>query len=259
MQQVAQCGWCGARYVREGDGLCPHCLLRQRYTQLNHVQSTVLLKALRVFAPIEFAYSLQIFQERSMLHQAIIDLKYHGYLRNGLSLGHLLGRYVASADQRPAFDAIVPVPLHWRKQLIRGYNQSQLIARGMAKELGLPVLHVLRRNRFTTTQTHMPDLARRLNNMSNVFSLWHPERAHGKHLLLVDDVVTTGATIGNCARALRAIPGVRLSLASVAVTMRMFGGGMLRLLGDYGDADVDAQPTSPIGPSGIAYLGACSY
>lgn len=183
-----------------------------------------------------------------MLHQAVIDLKYRGVVDNGYMLGRLLGQNMLAVAQQARFDAIVPVPLHRRKTVARGYNQARLIAQGLSETLALPVLPLLRRKRFTTTQTRMPDLAHRLNNMHDVFSLSHPEKAVGKHLLLLDDVITTGATIGGAAYALRDIAGLKLSVASIAVTMRLFGGNMLNLLGGAYSESPDMLPLPPSAP-----------
>jgi ComF family protein len=102
-----------------------------------------------------------------------------------------------------SFDAIVPVPLHWRRYQYRGFNQAIELARPISHELGLPMItRVLRRTRYTLPQVGLgPD--ERRQNIKGAFTVRQPERIKGKRLLLVDDVYTTGATLDECARTLK--------------------------------------------------------
>ena len=122
---------------------------------------------------------------------------------------------IAGAGWSP--DGIVPVPLHRRKQADRGFNQSELIAEGIAGVLQIPVLRkVVVRSRFTDSQT---DKSRedRVANVAGAFRLTDPGQIGGRHLLLTDDVLTTGATLEACARALLSAPGVRVSIATAGL------------------------------------------
>jgi len=146
-----------------------------------------------------------------MLH----SLKY----QNGRQVGHMLGQLIGQellANQAFAMpDAVVPVPLHPKKKRIRGYNQSELIAQGIAKALGKPCRPgLVGRVRHTASQTNK-NREQRLTNVANAFEA--SPLAANLHLLLVDDVITTGATLGACGNALLAHPGVKLSIAAAAV------------------------------------------
>lgn len=114
-------------------------------------------------------------------------------------------------------DVIIPVPLHPRKQKLRGYNQSECIARGVSAVTGIPidVSSVLRR-RHTETQTRK-SAYERWENVDGIFLLRYPERFVGKHILIVDDVLTTGATTTACADALKDVGGVHVSILTLAV------------------------------------------
>jgi ComF family protein len=118
-----------------------------------------------------------------------------------------LGRHLANAladgfgEALDGFDGIVPVPLHWRRRLLRGYNQAERIARPLAGRLGLPVVAALRRSRPTPPQTSLGKAAR-LANLRRAFRVPHPRKVRGLRLLLVDDVATTGATLEAAAAAL---------------------------------------------------------
>ena len=119
-----------------------------------------------------------------------------------------LGRHLALAladelgEALDGFDAIVPVPLHWRRRLARGYNQAERIASPLAARLGLPLVPALRRTRRTPPQTSLGKAAR-LANLRQAFRVPRPGRVRGLRLLLVDDVATTGATLDMAAGALR--------------------------------------------------------
>ena len=121
-------------------------------------------------------------------------------------------------------DRIVPVPLHWRKRLRRGYNQAEYLAEGIARALRAEVdRHSVRRIRNNPAQA-LHRHAERWDNVEGIFAVRRPERLAGHHLLLVDDVLTTGATLLSCAETiLRAAPDCRLSVAVLAVPQREFG------------------------------------
>ena len=114
-------------------------------------------------------------------------------------------------------DAIVPIPLHWRRKLERHYNQSYHIAKGISRSTGIPIWeNVVKRMVNNVSQTRVAR-DERLNNVKNIFRVADAEKVKGKHLLLVDDVITTGATIKSCAKELAKVSGVKISVLSLAV------------------------------------------
>lgn len=118
-------------------------------------------------------------------------------------LARPLGALLVSAIPREqGFDAVVPVPLHWRRRLARGFNQSRLLAAAVAKRYGVPVTDALKRARATSTQAGLTH-ARRRANVAGAFAARRKEAVAGKRVLLVDDVMTTGATATACAAALK--------------------------------------------------------
>jgi len=119
-----------------------------------------------------------------------------------------------------AFDAAVPVPLYWRRRLQRGFNQAELLARGLARRTGIPVVKALGRLRPTPTQAGLSNSARR----QNVSRAFRSRSVQGKRILLIDDVMTTGATASSCALALKQAGAKRVALLTVArVDRRMEG------------------------------------
>ncbi|HEX3748798.1 MAG TPA: ComF family protein [Bryobacteraceae bacterium] len=122
------------------------------------------------------------------------------------------------------FDAVTPVPLHWRKRWQRGFNQSELLARAIARRRGIPVVRALRRTRFTQTQAGLSNTERR-RNVAAAFQCRRPAFAlAGKRVLLIDDVMTTGSTAAVCARALKQAGAARVVLATVARVDRRLEG-----------------------------------
>ncbi len=150
------------------------------------------------------------------LHNAIIHLKYHGESARAAHLGELLAGAIDD-DTLLKADGIVPVPLHPRRFRDRGYNQAELLARRAATLSGVPLVPVLRRVRDTPRQVGS-NLAQRHGNVAGAF---HADTAicRGKHLLIVDDVLTTGATLASCAEALRAAGTTSVSVLTLARQM----------------------------------------
>jgi ComF family protein len=135
---------------------------------------------------------------RGLVHR----FKYRGQWRHAFEMGRWFGRILAESDAYAGVDVIVPVPLHLRKTLKRGYNQSSYIAAGMSREMGVSVEEraVVRHinNRSQTERSK----SERWENVEGIFAVRRPERLVDRHILLVDDVLTTGATIGSCAEAI---------------------------------------------------------
>ena len=127
-----------------------------------------------------------------------------------------LGRFLALALPRAEqFDAVVPMPLHWVRRWRRGFNQSELLAREIARRLSLPVRSLVRRTKATSSQAGLTNAKRRAN-VSGAFRVPRPPNVHGLRILLVDDVMTTGATASACARALKQAGAARVALLTVA-------------------------------------------
>jgi len=141
------------------------------------------------------------------------------------TLSKPLAEFVAAAlplDER--FDAVTAVPLHWRKQWQRGFNQSELLARAIARRRGIPVVRALGRTRFTQTQAGLSNTDRRKNVAAAFRCRRAAQTLRGRRVLLIDDVMTTGSTAAACARALKQAGAARVVLATVARVDRRFEG-----------------------------------
>lgn len=156
------------------------------------------------------------FSKEGKVQHLIHELKYKGNSDAGIFLGQELGKSLKDAPLFQGLDYLIPVPLHPKREKQRGYNQSMMIAQGISEEIGVPVDDkFLFRSVNTATQTHKTK-EERWQNVKDIFELKHPELLEGKYVLLVDDVLTTGATLEACALTLSWVPGITISCATAA-------------------------------------------
>ncbi|MEM1319187.1 MAG: ComF family protein [Bacteroidota bacterium] len=167
---------------------------------------------------IEAGAALYHFSKGGRTQRLIHQLKYQGAKRVGLKLGQLYGHLLRDSPHFDQIDLIVPVPLHPRRERQRGYNQAALFAAGLSQSMQLPwSAKALRRQENTATQTAKSRLDR-FENVRRAFVSADPTSLQHQHLLLVDDVLTTGATLEACAETLLKVPGTRISMATIALT-----------------------------------------
>ncbi|WP_240410372.1 ComF family protein [Hymenobacter oligotrophus] len=166
--------------------------------------------------PVEQVLSYLRFLRRGRVQHLLHQLKYRGQSEVGVALGKMYGQELASSGNLADIDLVVPVPLHRRKLAKRGYNQADAFAEGLAASLQVPwSAQALRRNSYTSTQTKK-NRAERWENVANVFEVTEPAAVTGKHVLVVDDVLTTGATLEACAQQLLQAGAARVSIATIA-------------------------------------------
>jgi ComF family protein len=210
------CAGCGIPLVKGEDILCLQCLADLPKTNYQDGKDNPL--ALNFLGRINICYATSYFsfdkggKVQHLLHQ----LKYKGRKDIGFKLGQIFGFELIRNIQFSEIDAIIPVPLHPRKQWSRGYNQSKEICKGISESMQRPLISGnLIRKVHTSSQT-MKGRYERWENVSGIFKVKNSTDLEGKHLLLVDDVVTTGATLEACCEPLLKIPGVRVSIATLA-------------------------------------------
>ena len=149
-------------------------------------------------------------------------LKYDGNLSVGRYFGRMLGEEVKHTSWLQDIDAIIPVPLHWRRRWKRGYNQAEIIAEAISSVTGVRMYrNILERRKYTKTQTLL-DVTSKAANVKGAFCARPIDKCNIRHILLIDDVFTTGATVGECFRALRSVfpPDVRISVATLGFVGR---------------------------------------
>lgn len=170
--------------------------------------------------PIERATSFFYYDSKEAQH-LIHCLKYDGRPHTGQTLAMIFAKEMQHTDFFEGIDGIISLPLHWRKKHKRGYNQSDYIAKGLSDITGIPVLkHVVKRIRNNPSQTHLNHQERE-ENVRGIFQLKHPDQVMNQHILLVDDVLTTGSTLTSCATELAVAENVRISIFTLAYAHEM--------------------------------------
>jgi ComF family protein len=169
--------------------------------------------------PIRKAAALFFYEPHSELAQLIYHLKYGNRPDIGEDLGRLMANEMQLAGYFDDIDALIPVPLAKKRMRQRGYNQSMQVARGISHITRLPVYDkVVVRQHFTQSQTHQDNVWERRANVNEAFLLVDADKIKGKHLLIIDDIVTTGATVIACGQELSKADNVRLSVLSIGFT-----------------------------------------
>lgn len=210
------CIACGEQLVGEESLLCVECISHIPFTDFAPMPGNQIELLLENSIPNVKATSLMYFEKGEVSQKIIHEIKYHGNLRLATRFGQLLGESIADSHRFDDVDYIIPVPLHFFRWYKRGFNQSREISQGIVKRFKRPIKNfALARIRYTETQTHKNHIARS-RNVVEAFKVRNPQQLAGKHILLVDDVITTGATIRACYETLSHVEGVRVSVASLA-------------------------------------------
>ncbi|WP_187263443.1 ComF family protein [Pontibacter beigongshangensis] len=213
------CYACKGVLSRGEDFICTDCNIKLPYTEY-HVHGGAaenqLLQRFWGKVPLRFAFSYLHFRAKGRVQHLLHELKYRGAQELGEHLGFRYGSLLSDHHYALQLDLVLPVPLHQSKLRKRGYNQSDSVAEGMARALQLPWhQQVLERTLNTATQTKKGRLER-WQNVEDIFVVRQPELVQGKRILLVDDVLTTGATLEACAVALLAAGCEEVSVATIA-------------------------------------------
>ncbi len=220
------CCHCCATPLDDGQNfICTECRSDAPLTAYWLNANNALAQHLRSMAPrIEQACAMFYIRRGSKWQNMIHSLKYRGRWRHGYDLGRWFGMELKSSKLYDTVELIIPIPLHPLRHIKRGYNQSDFIAQGVARTLGVKVdrSHLFRRHHITS-QVESSHKDRWLN-MEGMFAIKRAHKLEGKHILLIDDVCTTGATTLACAEALfESVKGVKISIATLATIDRSYG------------------------------------
>jgi ComF family protein len=210
------CYSCGSDLVNRHQLICLRCLDKIPFTNFTGRNENPVEKIFWGRLPIESASSLVFFSKETIVAQLLHQLKYKGKKEVGYYFGRLMGEAIRDAGMTEKFDALLPLPLFKKKEKMRGYNQATVICEGIASVINKPVLEkAIGRSSFTETQTQKSRIER-WENMQERFVLRDPSNLEDKHVLLVDDVITTGATLEACGSVLLKAKATKLSIFTFA-------------------------------------------
>lgn len=212
------CRGCHNSLVKGEDLICTDCILEMPRSHYHLEQENPFYQKFRGRLPVKHVMTLFKFVKESRVQQLLHALKYKHQPELGEMLGRVYGKDLVEANYKKSFDLIIPVPLHISRRRIRGYNQSEEFGKGLSQMLEIPCddSYMMRRAK-TETQTLKSKLSR-WENVSTIFHVIDPLPIEEKRVLLVDDVVTTGATLEACGQALLHAGCRELSIACIAAT-----------------------------------------
>ncbi len=209
------CAACGNSLFKHEEIICTYCLYHLPKTNYHLMKESPLDQVFWGRAQLANTSALYAFQKKSKVQHLIHQLKYKGRKDVGIHLGKLLGSDLAKTEAYKDISKVIPVPLHPDKQRKRGYNQSEQFAIGLSKAMNIEMdATSFIRTVATETQTRKSRFAR-WENVKEIFKVTAPETLANRHILLVDDVITTGATLESAAHILLAVEGVKLSVACI--------------------------------------------
>lgn len=209
------CQGCGTDVIDTGHQLCIRCLAELPHTHFHLHADNPVERAFWGRLPLQAATAQYYFTKESGMQHLMHQFKYRGNKELGLYLGQLMGQAFAQTHRFSNVDALLPLPLYGSKERARGFNQALVLCQGIAQVWARPILTgTVVRKEATESQTRK-NRVERWQNMEGRFEVVKEEMIKGKHILLVDDVITTGATLESCGKAITQVPDARLSIATL--------------------------------------------
>lgn len=210
------CSGCNKTLLESEHLVCTYCRHDMPFTLHYLDENNETIKKFRGRLPVEHASSVVYFHKEGIVQELIHNLKYRGKEEIGSLIGQWYAEDIKDVEALKSVTDIVPVPLHKKRLRQRGYNQVALFGKALADGLGKNFnSDILLRTTYSKTQTKK-GLAERAEIISEAFDINFKETDAGKHFLLVDDVITTGATLEACGKSLLKIPGARVSIVTIA-------------------------------------------
>ncbi|MDH8701202.1 ComF family protein [Dysgonomonadaceae bacterium PH5-43] len=211
------CLHCNTNLLESETVICAECCLKLPKTDYYLVEKNPAYLQLRSRTNIVKATSFLYYNKEGLGKKFITELKYKDNIAAGKWIARLMAEEIKTSSFFDDIDVLIPVPLHWRKKMQRGFNQSEIIAREVSKIAHIPVdVGSLYRKRYGKTQTKK-GVYDRWAGTRNIFAIKDLAKLKGKHILIIDDVLTTGATLESCISVLQTCEGVTVSVLTVAV------------------------------------------
>lgn len=214
------CNVCGKKLFDHESAICDGCMSGLPVTNNWHIAHNLIYDRLREEAEIVAAVTLFHYKAGDPYTNLILNAKFRNQRSLAHELGCVMGRYIRSCKAVEGVDYLVAVPLHKSRLRWRGYNQSDYIAEGLSEVLGIPVLKgAVVRHKKSEMQSRMKGRSKRKENVKGIFGVTDKEKLEGKRILLVDDVITTGATMASCAKAIKkAVPTIEIVATALSST-----------------------------------------
>lgn len=213
------CAGCDSLLLNTETVICTRCRFEVPITNHHLIPENEAMKKFYGKIPVVFAAAFLYYHKKGIVQEMIHGLKYRDIEQIGTELGNWYAQDLAAITALDDVDEIIPVPLHQRKLRKRGYNQVTGFANALSANLKIPVNDkLLLRRVYSRTQTKKNLLGRSEMGNKAIFEAASSETDHGKHFLLLDDVLTTGSTLEACGRALLAVPNARISIVCMAMS-----------------------------------------
>ena len=210
------CAACGEPLLKDEETVCLKCRYLLPKTGYEQNPENPLAQIFYGRVKLQAVTACFFFAKTGKVQHLIHELKYKGNKEAGFFLGQQLGETIKDAPLFQGIDYLIPVPLHAKREKQRGFNQSLIICQGVHEVTGIPIGDkYMVRKIYTETQTHK-SAEERFKNVKDIFEVRYADELEGKHILLIDDVLTTGATLESCAQQLECIPGITISAATAA-------------------------------------------
>jgi ComF family protein len=207
---------CGSDIIEDENLLCLHCINNLPHTNFALHANNPVENIFCGRLPLLSATSEFYFSKGTIIQHLIHEFKYKGNENVGMYLGNLMGKSFMNSNRFNKIDALIPLPLYADKERKRGYNQAAILCKGVSETMSIPlIMNNVVRKRYTETQTKKHRV-QRWENVEGSFAVNDSMQLQGKNILLVDDVVTTGATLEACGKEILMVDNVQLSVATLA-------------------------------------------
>lgn len=212
------CAACASFLLTQEIVICTDCRHKLPLTNHHLMEENELTKKFYGRIPLEFGAALFLYHKKGMVQELIHKLKYKGQEDIGEMVGHWFSEDLKSIEIIKSADYIIPVPLHKKRLRTRGYNQVTKFGEALSENLTIPFKDdILIRKVYAKTQTKK-NLSGRIDITETTFDVQFDASFHGKHFILIDDVITSGATLESCSRALLKIPNAKISIICMAMS-----------------------------------------